>query len=447
MGYIVETREIPVREAYDVVVAGAGVAGLAAALAARRAGKRVLVLEKSTMLGGLATLGQINYFVPMCNGRGRQITKGMVDEFIALATRYGYDVTPESWKRGEPGPTADGSLPRRYDVHYSACMFALALTEMVQEEDIHLSFDTLASEPVMKGQHCEGLIVENKSGRQFYPAGMVVDCTGDADLAVMAGCPTRLGRDSDHLCQPMTLCFRVANVDMEKFRANRDKITPLYQKLQKEGKIRNPREDVLMFFHPVKNVVHFNTTRVIKLNPVDPFDLTKAEMEAREQMLEMFEMLKNNIAGFENADITMSGPQIGVRESRMIIGEHVLTVEELKACTRFPDAIAAGNYDVDIHSPDGAGTSHYYFKEGEYYTIPYRCLLPKGADNLLVAGRCISSTHEAQASYRIMPIVTTLGEAAGVAASVACKAGVSVKAVDVGRVQQVLRENGAFLGI
>ena len=102
---------------------------------------------------------------------------------------------------------------------------------------------------------------------------------------------------------------------------------------------------------------------------------------------------------------------------------------------------------MDIHSPDGAGTSHYYFKEGEYYTIPYRCLLPKGADNLLVAGRCISSTHEAQASYRIMPIVTTLGEAAGVAASVACKAGVSVKAVDVGRVQQVLRENGAFLGI
>lgn len=263
----------------------------------------------------------------------------------------------------------------------------------------------------------------------------------------MAGCPTRLGRDSDHLCQPMTLCFRVANVDMEKFRANRDKITPLYQKLQKEGKIRNPREDVLMFFHPVKNVVHFNTTRVIKLNPVDPFDLTKAEMEAREQMLEMFEMLKNNIPGFENADITMSGPQIGVRESRMIIGEHVLTVEELKACTRFPDAIAAGNYDVDIHSPDGAGTSHYYFKEGEYYTIPYRSLLPKEADNLLVAGRCISSTHEAQASYRIMPIVTTLGEAAGVAASVACKAGVNAKEADVGRIQQVLRENGAFLGI
>ena len=161
----------------------------------------------------------------------------------------------------------------------------------------------------------------------------------------------------------------------------------------------------------------------------------------------MFEMLKNNIPGFENADITMSGPQIGVRESRMIIGEHVLTVEELKACTRFPDAIAAGNYDVDIHSPDGAGTSHYYFKEGEYYTIPYRSLLPKEAGNLLVAGRCISSTHEAQASYRIMPIVTTLGEAAGVAASVACKAGVNVKEADVGRIQQVLRENGAFLGI
>ena len=323
----------------------------------------------------------------------------------------------------------------------------IVLDRMAIQAGVHVLLHVTLCDVEKEGETLRSVTVVGKSGKIRLGARYFIDCTGDADLAVMAGCPTRLGRDSDHLCQPMTLCFRVANVDMEKFRANRDKITPLYQKLQKEGKIRNPREDVLFFDTLHEDVLHFNTTRVIKLNPVDPFDLTKAEMEAREQMLEMFEMLKNNIPGFENADITMSGPQIGVRESRMIIGEHVLTVEELKACTRFPDAIAAGNYDVDIHSPDGAGTSHYYFKEGEYYTIPYRSLLPKEADNLLVAGRCISSTHEAQASYRIMPIVTTLGEAAGVAASVACKAGVNVKEADVGRIQQVLRENGAFLGI
>lgn len=245
----------------------------------------------------------------------------------------------------------------------------------------------------------------------------------------------------------MTLCFRLANVDMDKFRRNREKINPLYQQLQAEGKIRNPRENVLIFFHPVKNMLHFNTTRVVKLNPTDPFHLTRAEMEAREQMFEMFAFLKENIEGFENADIAFSAPQIGVRESRMIDGEHLLTEEELKDCTKFDDAIAAGNYDIDIHNPEGAGTSHYYFGDGEYYTIPYRSLLPKNADNLLVAGRCISSTHEAQASYRIMPIVTTLGQAAGVAAAVSLKQNVLPKEADIREIQRILRENGAFLGI
>ena len=128
----------------------------------------------------------------------------------------------------------------------------------------------------------------------------------------------------------------------------------------------------------------------------------------------------------------------------MIDGEYVLTGEDLVACTKFEDAIAAGNYDIDIHNPEGSGTSHYYFPEGTYYTIPYRSLQPKNADNLLVAGRCISSTHEAQASYRIMPIVCCIGEAAGTAVGLAAQAGVGVKAVDVPSLQATLKKNGAF---
>ena len=417
---------------YDLVVVGGGLTGVAAAVAAARQGLSVRLCEQSGFLGGALGNCLINPFMNNAttlevNGEKKwvELSQGIFAEIQRELVRLG---------------AQQGNM---FHEEY----MKIVLDRMAIQAGVNVLLHVTLCGVEKEGETLRSIAVVGKSGQIPLSARYFIDCTGDADLAVMAGCPTRLGRDSDHLCQPMTLCFRVANVDMEKFRANRDRITPLYQKLQKEGRIRNPREDVLLFFHPVKNVIHFNTTRVIRLNPVDPFDLTKAEMEAREQMLELYEMLKNNIPGFENADIIMSAPQIGVRESRMIVGEHVLNVEELKACTRFPDAIAAGNYDVDIHSPDGAGTSHYYFKEGEYYTIPYRCLLPKGADNLLVAGRCISSTHEAQASYRIMPIVTTLGEAAGVAASVACKAGVSVKAVDVGRVQQVLRENGAFLGI
>ena len=137
---------------------------------------------------------------------------------------------------------------------------------------------------------------------------------------------------------------------------------------------------------------------------------------------------------------------IGVRESRKIIGKHVLNVDEVKNCVKFEDRIAAGNYDIDIHSPDGSGTSHYYFPEGQYYTIPYRSLLPEKVNNLLVAGRCISSTHEAQASYRIMPIVSTLGEAAGVAAGVANKANVDVVDADYKVIQDELVKAGAFIG-
>ncbi|HML45667.1 MAG TPA: FAD-dependent oxidoreductase, partial [Clostridia bacterium] len=223
-------------------------------------------------------------------------------------------------------------------------------------------------------------------------------------------------------------------------------INPLYQQFQREGKIQNPRENVLIFSSMIDGVLHFNTTRVIKHNPTDPFDLTRAELQAREQMFEMYAFLKENIPGFEKSEILASAPEIGVRESRMIDGEYLLTQEDLVGCTIFPDAIAAGNYDIDIHNPEGAGTSHYYFPEGKWYTIPYRSLIPKGIDNLLVAGRCISSTHEAQASYRIMPIVCCLGEAAGTAMAVAAKQGVGTRQVHVKEVQRILTESGAYIG-
>ena len=194
-------------------------------------------------------------------------------------------------------------------------------------------------------------------------------------------------------------------------------------------------------------VLHFNTTRVVKHDPTDPFDVTEAEMIAREQMFEMYDFLKNNCPGFEHSQLLYSAGEIGARESRMIDGEYLLTETDLRDCVQFEDAIAAGNYDIDIHNPEGSGTSHYYFPEGTWYTIPYRSLQPRGADNLLVAGRCISSTHEAQASYRIMPIVVTLGQAAGTAVALAARDDIGVKEIDVRKLQETLVQNGAFIGI
>ena len=205
-----------------------------------------------------------------------------------------------------------------------------------------------------------------------------------------------------------------------------------------------------MFDYPIDGVLHFNTTRVVKLDPTNPFDVTKAEMEARRQIRELMNFFREIKApGMENASVIYSAPSIGVRESRMLVGEYVLTGEDLMACKKFDDAIAAGNYDIDIHNPEGSGTSHYYFPEGTWYTIPYRSLIPKKeeCDNLLVGGRCISVTHEAQASIRIMPICSTTGEAAGVGAAVAVKSAKAVQDADVGEIQAILTESGAFTGI
>ena len=248
----------------------------------------------------------------------------------------------------------------------------------------------------------------------------------------------------------MTLCFRVINVDKKTFFENRPVWKALYEEWRAAGKTSNPRENILVFDYPQEGVLHFNTTRVVKLNPVDPFELSKAEMEARKQVVELMEFFReNDVPGMQNAVLLETAASIGVRESRMLSGAYRLTGADLLAFTKFEDAVAAGNYDIDIHNPEGSGTSHYYFPAGTWYTIPYRALTPKGPDaaNLLVAGRCISADHEAQASIRIMPICAATGEAAGVAATVAVESGSAVQDVNVKCVQDLLKKEGAFLGI
>ena len=284
-----------------------------------------------------------------------------------------------------------------------------------------------------------------KNGLNSYTAKCYIDATGDGMLSYISGVPMRLGRPEDHLCQPMTLCFRIGNIDIPTFNKSRSDMQALYKQMRAQGKIKNPREDVLIFSTLVDNVLHFNTTRIIMKNPVDPDDLSEAEMDAREQMFEMYYFLRDNVPGFEHSQLLTSS-EIGVRESRMIDGKYILTGDDLVNCRRFDDVITCGNYDIDIHNPAGSGTSHYYFPEGSYYDVPYRALLPLNVSNLLVAGRCISVTHEAQASIRIMPICCTLGEAAGVASALAAQLDVTLENVPVAKLQQLLRQDGAFLG-
>ena len=410
---------------YDMIVVGGGFAGVAAAIEAARKGLQVLLVEKYNCLGGAAMNCLVMPFMPYWTidpetGKQTILTGGIFTEIIMELEKLG------------------GTLQSK-DRTFDEELLKLVLNRLCIECGVELLFNTTVVGVQVENGNLVSIKAWGKSRMLELTADYFVDATGDAELSVLAGCDYHVGRKEDGLCQPMTLCFRVAGIDMAKFRENRKYITPRYRECQEKGLIKNPREDVLLFKTMHDGILHFNTTRIVKLDPTDPVAVTKAEIEAREQVFELHNFLKNNIPGFEASYVLTTAMQIGIRESRMIKGEYTLTQEDLKSLARFEDAIAVANYDIDIHNPEGSGTSHYYFGKGEWYEIPYRCLLPVGITNLLVAGRCISSTHEAQASYRIMPFCSELGQAAGAAVSVAKKSGKALRDIDIKQLQQILR--------
>ena len=413
---------------YDLAVIGGGFAGVAAALAAARAGAKVLIVEKSNCLGGAAVNCLVNPFMPYwteMDGKRVDLSAGIFKE-IHDRLEHHNAMNKESFLEEK---------------------LKYILNEMVAEANIDLLFHAYIFKVEKCDEHIASIAVATKSGEMQVEANYFIDATGDAQLAYLAGCPTVLGRESDHLCQPMTLCFRLGNVDVEKFYESRERLKIAHAQSLAAGELINPRENILVFKTPIYNVLHFNTTRVVRKNPTSPVEVTEAEVLARQQVYEIYEFMKKHADGLENSFLMMTAAEIGVRESRMIVGDYVLTEQDCRNCVKFDDGIAACNYDIDIHNPEGTGTSHYYFPAGEYYTIPYRSLIPKSAENLLVAGRCISSDHGAQASYRIMPVVCCIGEAAGSAVGLAVKQNCTVREVDVKELQNELKSNRAYIGV
>ncbi len=411
---------------YDLLVVGGGFSGVAAAISAARAGKKVLLAEQSGALGGAMNNCLVypfmNYWTVDEQGNKKVLSGGLFTEMMQTLKEYGGKIT---------------------DTRYNPDIFKVVLDNMLENSGAEVLFHAKLFDAVKQGTKIKSLKFAVKSGVEEISADFFVDATGDGDLAYFSGCQMQLGREEDNLCQPMTTCFRMAGVDVETYRQIRPQVQALYKEYKKQGKIQNPREDVLTFIGLSDNVLHFNTTRVVKLNPTDPYDVSRAEMTARKQIIELVNFLKEHFECFKNAIIVSVASDIGVRESRMLKGMHILTAEEIMACTKFDDTIALGNYDIDIHNPEGEGTSHYYFPAGKYYGIPYSSLVPKEIDNLLVCGRCISATHEAQASIRIMPICATTGEAAGTAAAQILSAGIDNKNVDINALRDTLRKNNA----
>lgn len=420
----------------EILVVGGGPAGLGAALGASTAGSRVILAERYGFLGGNATAALVmplmsfhtqkprrekkgaTTLLPTDHGPGEPVVAGALSVLLERLVRAGGAISP--------------SLQTGYVVPFDPEAFKLVALDLLDEAGVHFLFHSFASD-VIGEQGMKGVVFETESGPLVITARVVIDCTGDGDVAARLGAPYEIGREADGLVQPMTLMFRVTEFERHIFNAyvkqHPDQwrgvhgLWDLIRKAAAEGQLELPREDMLFFATPHEREVSVNSTRVTKVLGIDVWDLSFAEWESRRQMRQIAAFLSRYVPGFENGYIVQSGVNIGVRETRRILGDYQLTADNILQARKFPDVIARSTYPVDIHNPEGTGTTLKRLPPGEAYDIPLRCLLPRDIEDVIVAGRCISGTHEAHSSYRVMPVSMATGQAAGVCAALAVRHG------------------------
>ncbi len=417
-----EQTGIPVLHDVDVAIVGGGPGGIGAAVAAARLGARTLLLEQYGFLGGMATAGLVSPFMPN-HVDGKPLDTGVFAEWCDLMRQMG------------------GMFGGSAFCHETA---KLAAEKLCMDAGVQLLYHVQLDRPLMSGSTIDAVLMLGKRGLTAHRAGVFVDCTGDADLAARAGCPFELGRPEDGEAQPMTTNFDVAGVDIDRM-PDRGAITALYHTARDEGRTRCPRENGLGFRSVEDDRIHFNTTRIVRHDATDTASLSAAEIEGRRQIADYMRFLRSDVAGFENARLHAIAVNVGVRESRRVRGLAYLTRADFENASKFPDGICRVNYPIDIHSPTGSGTEHANLPKGEWYEIPYGCLVPADCDNLLVGGRPISVDHAVHSSMRVMPPACTVGQACGTAAAMAVETGCAPAEVDGRQVKKSMIEQGVWL--
>lgn len=414
---------------YDVVVAGAGPAGITAALEAARAGKSTALIERYGCVGGNLTLG---YVGPLLGTIGRGT---IVDEIEALI-----------------GATK-GKMPDFERVK-------IVLTEMLDDAGVDVYLQTSVVGAEKKGELLEAVYTAGKFGQMAFSANVFIDATGDGDLAALSGCEFEIGREGDGLVQPVTLMFVIDGVDPEQplLCCHEEHYTDLgdgreyldlCHKACKTGELPENVNIVRLYGTGVKTERMVNATQENRIDPLDPASVFKAEVSLRRQIGKVVDFLKNNIPGFENIHIKGSASTLGVRESRRIMGRYKLTEQDLMEGRTYPDSVVHGvRFALDIHNPAGPGQSVNEEKRPstpKLYDIPFSAMCPLGCENLLTAGRCISGTHVAHSSYRVMRICMVMGQAAGAAAAIMCETEATSSTVDVDRIRSYLIDRGVEL--
>lgn len=446
--------DVPVASDSDVLVVGAGPAGIAAAISSARNGASTTLIEKNGFVGGNLTAGLVGPCMTSYSLDGeQQLIKGVFEELVLRMEAIGGALHPS----GIPASSEYCGFIEHGHARvtpFDPEAVKLCATEMLLEAGVRLQLHTFVADTITDGASVRGVITASKSGLEAFRAGVTVDCSADADVAIRGGARYEQGRDEDGLTQPMTMFFRVANVDDDVVRAyvaeHTDDFRPfasIVAKAREAGEFPVQRRGIGLYKTLDPGVWRINTSRMHRLDGTDVRDLTTGEIEGRRQVDGLMKFFRKWLPGFENATLLDTAAMVGVRETRRIVGDYQLTIEDLATGREFDDVIALCGYPVDIHSPtDDSGGVGDRYTTANIYQIPFRSLIPAGLDGVLVAGRSLSATHEAQGATRVMPPSFAMGEAAGAAAALAVRAGVGPREVSIPALQKTLVEQGAWLG-
>lgn len=441
-------REVPLYGEFDVVVLGGGPAGIAAAAAAARNGASVLLAERYGFLGGMGTAAGVSNFCGLhanVFGSIQQVVHGVADDL--LERMRGLDGL------NEPHLILGKIHAQAYDI----AAFKCAADALLVAEGVKLLFHALAAGVVRTAKgNIDALLLETKSGRVAVRGGCFIDCSGDADIAHWAGVPTETGDDQGHTLYP-TLMFRVGNIDAERAGEAWKTIPALMDQATDSGEFTFPRRGAIV--RPQKrsyewrvNVTQLKNRDGTPTDGTDVSSMTEGELEGRRQIVDYLRFLRTKVPGFEGAYALEIAPQLGIRETRRLVGEYMLTADDVLRCVDFDDTIGVNGWPLEMHVAGDVKWVWQPIPESRGYNqLPYRMILPRratagGVDNLLVAGRCASMTHDGQSAARVTGACFVMGQAAGTAAVLAGRQGRSVHDIDVKELQRHLVEQGAFLG-
>lgn len=438
----VYSKILPLYGTFDVAVIGSGSAGATAAIAAARSQARTLLIEKLPFLGGTSTAVLDTFYGFYTPGEtNRKVVGGIPDDLISELRQIGPVIE-------RPNTFGAGT-----GITYHPDELKVAWERLVVQAGAHVMLHASLQDVVRDNTRIGTLVVATKAGLQRIHAEVVVDASGDADVCAFGGVPFELAGE-EAPAQTLTTSFRMANVDGAKRREIRkEQLHALMAEAAEKLGYKLPRKEGSDHITPVEHMTATIMTRLASVerrsdgaivNATDPALLTRAEMEGREQALEYIRFLRDRVPGYERARLATFGPQIGVRETRRVRGRYRLTKDDVLGARQFDDQIGLCGAPIEDHH-EGDGTHWLYLPNGQCVGIPYRTLVPVGADNLLVAGRCFSATHDAHASVRSMGQCMAMGQAAGTAAAMAAAENVSVTDINPTRLRDILRRAGAIV--